>query len=201
MYPLKTTIETAQIGLTGNYEARARLYLDFAARRLVEMKALIAAGRYSDLARAVQEFEWDIRLALDAVEKLSKTDPARAAALNAEINAILIGYSNILGHILIGLPTEVQPIILNVIIIINVVIIDLDIDDDHGTGDDGKGTATPMSTISVTPVRTATIVPTSTPMPTVTHGVTKSAPIPGGSNDNVDDDDDDNDDDDDDDDD
>jgi hypothetical protein len=201
MYPLKTDIETVRARLTGNAESRARLYLSFAGKRLDDMQSLIDAGRYDDLALGANEFESQIQMALIAAESVSDDDPTVAAALHTEIMSILQNYNITLIQMLIVLPPDVQPIIVQVIVNINIVMSDDDDgdfgqhpgDDDNDSDDDSetqKATSTPAAELTATPA-----VPTATPtfVPSVTPGSGN-----GSDNDDDDDDDDDGDDDDDD---
>jgi len=141
IYPLKTTIENVRVKLTPDPADQVRLYLDYAGLRLMEIQTLVDTGRYNDIAQAAGEYEIDIQKAFDAVKSLSQTDPTRATALNVKITVTLQGYSNILIQMLVDIPSDVQPVILN-IIITNTVMIDQD---------DGSNT-TPVQTMTVTPI-------------------------------------------------
>jgi hypothetical protein len=176
-YPLKTTFESARAGLTIDSAAKARLYLDFAGRRLPEMQSLIDDGRYGDIAQAASEFERDIQMALGAVENLSRTDPARAAALNMEISTILRKYSNVLTQLLATVPMDVQPVIRNAIDAAQSTTGGGDFDNgvDNGNGDSGSN-----------PRPTPSIIPTVTPIPEPSATPGK---FPGGDDDGGNDDD------------
>jgi hypothetical protein len=181
MYPLKTTFENARVKLTTDPASQARLYLDYGARRLSEIQALIDQHRYADIARAVDEFEMDVQKALSAVQGLAQTDPARAAELNTDIAASLQADRDILTQMLPGVPPEVQATIQDAIRAVESAT--NEDDDDSGADmddEDAQGTSTPMPTVSVTPERTITPTPTSTAAP----GSMMPAPIPGSSNDN-----------------
>jgi hypothetical protein len=178
MYPLKTTLETVQIGITRNSEARARLYVELAARRLMEMQSLIKNGRYDGIPEAAAEFERDIQLALRAVEGLSQVEPARAIALNVEINSILQGYSTVLMQMLAGIPENVQPVIRHAIETSNSAARD---DDLTGTTDDDDKAGKINPDPSQTPEIPRTFTPTITPLTTATPKATMSPVIPGSS--------------------
>ena len=111
LYSLKITIENVRAQLTADPAVQARLYLDFAARRLVEIQALINEGRFADIGQAASEFEREIQNVLDAAESLSQADPAQAVALKVEIAGALRSYSDILTQMLAGIPGEAQPAI------------------------------------------------------------------------------------------
>lgn len=201
MYPLKTTFENVRVNLTIDPASQARLYLDYAGRRLSDIESLIDQRRYADIARAVDEFEMDVQKALSAVQGLAQTDPARAAELNAEIATSLQADRDILTQMLPGVPPEVQATIQDAIRAVESAT--NEDDDDSGADmddEDAQGTSTPTPTLSVTPESSATSTPTITA--TKTPGSSMPVPVPGGGNgnDNADagnsNDDDDNDDDD-----
>jgi len=164
-YPLKTTLESARASLTVDSADRARLYVDFAGRRLTEIQSMIAEDRYADISQAASEFASDIQKALSAVESLSQTDPARAAALNAEISLILQKYSDVLTQLLTGLPADVQPAIQNAIDASR-----------SATGegkndDDGNKNPTPTPVPTVTPIiSTPTPASSATPVRPLREG-------------------------------
>lgn len=111
IYPLKTMVENARVNLTIDSGSRARLYLDYAGRRLSEIRSLINEERYTDLARAAEEYERNILKALSAVDRLSQSDSARAASLRVEISAVLRAYTETLSQMLADLPADAQPAI------------------------------------------------------------------------------------------
>ena len=174
LYPLKTTIENARVNLTADPANQARLYMYFAGRRLSEIQSLISEARYTDIVQATSEFESDIQKALSAVESLSQTDPTQAVALNAEIAAVLRGYSDILTQMLASIPGDVQPVIQSAITASQSAASLLDVeDDDNDDEDDPSGgssispTSTSMSSTSL-PANTSTsspmVVATDTPV-------------------------------------
>src|SRR5688572_13295381 len=138
LYPLKTTIENTRAGLTADPAARARLYTEFAGRRLSEIQSLIREGRYGDIAQAAGEFERDLQEAISTIESLSQTDPARAVTVRGEIAVILRGYAGILGQMLAALPGDVQPVIQRAISASQSAVELLDFDDDFIDDEDDQ---------------------------------------------------------------
>jgi hypothetical protein len=136
-YPLKTTFETTRASLTVDSAVRSRLYLDYAGRRLTEIQSLIDQRRYTDIAQAEDEFERDVRSALNVVENLSQSDPAQAATLNSEVVTVLRTYSDILTQMLTSAPADIQPILQNAIDALQSAISDDDDNSAGGSSDDG----------------------------------------------------------------
>jgi hypothetical protein len=63
----------------------AELHLGFAERRLDEISGLIDEGRYGDIDRATQEFEYHVQQALIAMQTVAAGDPLRAQALAVRV--------------------------------------------------------------------------------------------------------------------
>ena len=165
LYSLKTTVENVRARFTPDLAARARLYTEFAGRRLLEMRTLVDKGRYDDLPRAANEFEGDLQKALRAIESLSQTDPGGAAELNAEIAVALRIYGDILNTMLAVIPAEMQPAIQNALDASQSAgrflsgSDDDDISDDDSFDDEDDPTPTLASTSSQTPPVTGTTDP------------------------------------------
>jgi hypothetical protein len=176
-YPLKTRIENARAGLIPNPAARARLYTEFAGRRLSEIQLLMDKGRYSDIAQATGEYEMDIQRAVNAIDGLSQTDPTQAVAVRAEIAAILRGYAGLLSQMSVGLPGDVQLFIEDGILSSQLAAERLDFDDDSNDDEDAELNATPSSqpdhppqapaSPQPLPQATATVQATATGIPTL----------------------------------
>ena len=163
LYSLKTTFEIAQANLAIDSAAKARLYMEFAGRRLSEIQSLIDEGRYADIAQASTEFDRDIQQALSAIESLSQADPAQSIAVSEEIAAILRSYSDVLTQMLTSIPGDVQPVVQRAINTAQSAASLLDIEDDDNDDEDDPSagpTIVPTSTVmssSVLPIHTSTI--------------------------------------------
>jgi hypothetical protein len=167
LYPLKTTMEVVRADLTIDSAKQARLYMNFAGRRLIEIQSLIRKGRHNNIPRAATELEMDVQRSLSAIEILSQTDPDLAADLTTEFSPVLRSYSAILTHLLNLIPGSVRPALQHAIDTCNIA---------AGNHDDDSNN----------PVATPT--PTATPVvvsPTPVLDVLTPATIPGrGGNDN-----------------
>lgn len=104
LYSLKTSIEQAQVRLAADAAKIAELHLEFAERRLVEISGLIAEGRYGDIDRATQEFEYHVQQALQAMETVAAGDPLRAQQLAARVTAALSEYARSLAGMMLNVP-------------------------------------------------------------------------------------------------
>jgi hypothetical protein len=119
--------------------------MEFAGRRLSEIQTLIGLGRFTDITRAEVEFEGELQKVLSAAEGFSQTDPAGAAMLSEELISVLQGYTDTFGHLLEGVPEDMQPVIRNALDASQSAASRLngDTDDDYNDGNTGgKGEGT-----------------------------------------------------------
>jgi RNA polymerase sigma-70 factor (ECF subfamily) len=152
LYPLKTSVENARAELTADPATLARLHIEFAARRLSEIRSLIHEGRYRDIAQAVSQFEIDIQKFTNLIEGLSQTDPTQAVGVSEETAVILLGYDVILAQTFADVPGDIQPVIQHAIHALRSAVTVLDaMDDDLNDLDEDADDATPSSQIGKTP--------------------------------------------------
>ncbi len=104
LYNLKTSIEQTQVMLAADAAKIAELHLGFAERRLDEISGLIDDGRYGDIDRATQEFEYHVQQALIAMQTVATGDPLRAQALASRVTAALTEYARSLANMMINVP-------------------------------------------------------------------------------------------------
>jgi hypothetical protein len=109
LYGFKTSIEQTQARLSLDAAREAQLHLSFAERRLNEIAALIANGRYENIDTATREFESNIQKAIDAMATVSAGNPEHAQALTEQIHAALTRYIEILRGMLTAVPDTVKP--------------------------------------------------------------------------------------------
>ena len=104
LYKVKMSIEQTQVRLAADAAKLAELHLEFAERRLDEISGLIAEGRYVEIERATQEFEYHVQQALIAMQTVAAGDPLRAQVLAARVNAALTEYAQTLSGMMIKVP-------------------------------------------------------------------------------------------------
>lgn len=109
LYPVKTSLEQTQLGLSMNAARQAELQLEFAQRRLDEMAALIEEGRFNDIETATGEFEYHIQQAIDTLELVAAGNPARAEELATQIATALSSYASTLSGMMANVPETVKP--------------------------------------------------------------------------------------------
>jgi hypothetical protein len=108
LYPIKMTIEQAQVRLAEDAARLAELHLEFAEHRLDEISGLIAEGRYGEIERATQEFEYHVQQALVAMQTVAAGDPLRAQALAARVTSALSEYARALSTMRLNVPESTR---------------------------------------------------------------------------------------------
>lgn len=104
LYPVKTGWEQTQARFAGDAYARSHLYTEFAERRLDEIDSLITAGEVDRIPRALDEYEFCVSQALEALYALGSQDPARAGQLSQQIAQSLSRYASALTDMVALLP-------------------------------------------------------------------------------------------------
>ena len=108
LYQVKMSIEQAQVRLVADAARLAELHLEFAERRLDEISGLIAEGRYGEIERATQEFEYHVQQALVAMQTVAAGDPLRAQALAVRVTAALSEYARSLSGMMMNVPESTR---------------------------------------------------------------------------------------------
>ncbi len=111
LYPVKTSLEQTQINLANDAYNQALLHLEFAQRRLNEIKELLAQGRTNDVEFASNEFEHYIQEAMKASQIVQAADSERGAELNKLVSQALLDYASALKSVLIAAPEAVKPVV------------------------------------------------------------------------------------------
>ena len=111
LYPVKTSLEQTQISLANDAYNQAQLNLEFAQRRLNEIKELLSQGRTNDIDFASSEFEFYIQEAMMASQLVQSTDPERGAELNSLVSQALLEYASALRTVLMNAPDSVKPVV------------------------------------------------------------------------------------------
>ena len=96
LFPLKMKLEDVRVRSADASTDQARLYLQFAGRRLSEMPYLLDQGRYADTVLATSEFARNIEQTSAIARDLSQFDPVQAAVLNSESLFLLRAYNDML---------------------------------------------------------------------------------------------------------
>jgi hypothetical protein len=94
-YPLRTTSESLRLLVSLDASQDARLHIEFAQRRILEVQALIIEGRYERVPAAVEDFEGHVDAAVRAVNELAGDDAYQARQLALELREVLGSQTNL----------------------------------------------------------------------------------------------------------
>jgi len=111
LYPVKMGLEQTRISLANDAYAQAKLHLQFAQRRLDEIKELLMQGRTSDVEFASNEFEFFIQKAMEATNTVMAADPERGVELSNLVSKALLDYAIALKAVLLEAPDPVKPVV------------------------------------------------------------------------------------------
>lgn len=111
LYPVKTSLEQTRITLANDAYNQAQLNLEFAQRRLNEIKELLSQGRTNDVEFASSEFEYFIQEAMKASQIVQAADPERGFELNKLVSQALLDYASALKSVLVSAPEVVKPVV------------------------------------------------------------------------------------------
>ncbi|MBN2548413.1 MAG: hypothetical protein JXB15_04600 [Anaerolineales bacterium] len=89
LYPFKMALERAELLISLDAAGDARLHVEFARLRLMEMQALTFEARYEQLSPTVNAFEQHIRQAAGMINRLGERDPRQARQLALDLQQTL----------------------------------------------------------------------------------------------------------------
>jgi hypothetical protein len=170
LYPVKTSLEKVQLGLSLSDARRAQLHIIFAERRLVEIQNLVLENRFEYMHSAVEAFEAEVTQVESLLLALDQRDPERSSQLSSELRRIVQDQAAMLPVLAQLSPSENQGDIQRLEQLFGAIVSEED-DDQIPLTD--ITTPTPTGTLAST--NTATPVPGS-PTPAVTPTVPTAVP-------------------------
>lgn len=88
-YPVKLALEEVALFATPTASGDARLHIQFAHRRLMEVQALVLESRFDQIPATVANFGRHVDLAVRAVDRLASRDQAQAHVLALDLQRVL----------------------------------------------------------------------------------------------------------------
>ena len=178
LYPVKTSLERAQLALSFSDEHRAQLNINFAERRLVEIRRLMVENRFEYLHATINQFQAQTEQASLPLQTLESSDAQQAKVLASELKNVIDQQTEILPALAQDAPEAAQQEITRLLDLTKSVRNDvIRIETRHlpmltPTAQMPSRTATPVPTTPVsaettivTPAPSATLTPTLTPSP------------------------------------
>jgi hypothetical protein len=158
LYPIKISIENAELALTPGSLGDARLHVEFAQRRLSEVQSLVLDGKYEYIAQTVTDFEYQVSQAVNNLKTAANQNGFLAKALATSLQETLAGQAKLVA-ILAGIaPPEAKLEMERALQISQNGIVEM-----QGLVLVLKNTTTPTLTVYITPIPSFTSTPTSTP--------------------------------------
>ena len=89
LYPVKTSLERVQLALSLSEARRAQLNIDFAERRLVEIRRLVVENRFEYLQSTINQFQAQTEQASLPLQTLESSNALQAKALASELKIVI----------------------------------------------------------------------------------------------------------------
>lgn len=108
LYPVKTSLETAQLTITYSPLEQAELHMKYADRRLEEIQILTSQGKYGKIKIALDNFDQHVTQAIKILQFESLKDASRTAVLASNINRLLLKQAQTLTYLKSIAPAEIH---------------------------------------------------------------------------------------------
>lgn len=108
LYPVKISIENAELALTSSPIGDARLHIEFAQRRLAEVQSLVLEGKYEYIAQTVTNFEYQVSEAVRYIKTAGDQDSFEAMALATSLQETLAGQAKLMAILTGIVPAEAK---------------------------------------------------------------------------------------------
>jgi ActR/RegA family two-component response regulator len=108
LYPVKTLVETAQLVTAPDAASRVQLRLLFMSRRLSEIQALIAQGRFDQVPSTAAAYQEEVSLTDADLDQGVAGNPARATTLSLQLEAALAQNMQALNALQASAPVAVR---------------------------------------------------------------------------------------------
>jgi Domain of unknown function (DUF5667)/Calx-beta domain len=89
LYPVKTSLERVNLALAFSQARRAQLHINYAERRLVEIRRLVVENRLEYLQATVNQFQSQAEQASLPLQTLESTNTSRAVALASQLKNVI----------------------------------------------------------------------------------------------------------------
>ncbi|HSF79598.1 MAG TPA: DUF5667 domain-containing protein [Anaerolineales bacterium] len=192
LYPVKISLEQAELFFSTDAENDARLHLQFAQLRSHEMQDLVALNRYLYLRDTLANYQYHINDAIRLVAEVASLSPDRARALALHAYKVIMEQPAILERLAQSVPERVFPGLATAVQVANgwrqaieSILADLEIESTPTPSvKEALPTVTNTATQTPSPTGNTSLDPlsitngTSTPVPTATQtATTGSIPV------------------------
>lgn len=163
LYPVKTSLETVQLAITTSPVEEAKLHIQYADRRLVEIQTLSALDDYEKLDGVVNNLDEHVTQALKVLQSQTIKDPTQTKELAEEMQRSLSRQEQTLAYVKTKAPSKNQAALQQAVEISSQAL---------GITQNVIDTGNPLITASATSIDTPVNTSTDTPIPSETPSVT-----------------------------
>lgn len=114
LYPVKLEVEQVRIAVASPYR-RMELELQFIETRQEEIRRLVQAGRYAQLAQAAELYKNEMNETTSNLVKLEADNPNQAFVFSQQFEAALSNNIAVLSELLVKVPVQARPALENAI--------------------------------------------------------------------------------------
>jgi hypothetical protein len=158
LYPIKITIEKAELALTPGSLGDARLHIEFAQRRLSEVQSLVLEGKYEYITQTVSDFEYQVNQAVYYLKTAADQNGFLAKALATSLQETLVGQAKLVAILAAIVPPDAKQEMERALQISQDGIVEM-----QGLVLVLQNTATPTLAVYISPIPSITQTPTMTP--------------------------------------
>lgn len=108
LYRVKIGLEDISLALSSNSVADAKLHIEFARRRLLEMQMLTLEGRFNEVAPLTGRYQHHLRTALLLMSDLPGKDPANLQALAVSLQNTVSGQTQFMDFLSNSVPADTK---------------------------------------------------------------------------------------------
>jgi hypothetical protein len=158
LYPIKISIENAELALTPGSLGDARLHVEFAQRRLSEVQSLVLEGKYEYIAQTVTNFEFQVSQAIYYLKTAADQNGFLVKALATSLQETLAGQAKLVALLAKIAPPEAKLDLERALQISQSGIVEM-----QGLVIVLQNTTTPTIVVNITPISSFSPTFTSTP--------------------------------------
>ncbi len=109
LYPVKTAMENAQVGLIPTDAGRTEQYMNMAGSRVAEIRILVQRQEFEGIPSTAAAYQAHVNAAINSLQSLFSQDAAQARTLATKVNATLDRYTSTLEILIDNVPVRIKP--------------------------------------------------------------------------------------------
>ncbi len=109
LYPVKTAMENARVGLEPNDAGRTEQYMNMAGSRVEEIQKLVQRQEFDGIPGTAAAYEVQVKAAIQSLQALFGQDAAQARTVATRVNKTLAEYTGTLQTLINNVPIRIKP--------------------------------------------------------------------------------------------